>query len=177
MLIDTAGVALTLTLFNLMPASPLDGGRILHALLRKRFGERRASDVCGILGMIMALWLMACVLVSACGGRLPVMLMAAAVCVFSLAAGEYMGDTQTAWQLAWTHGDELRRGGCLPVRVVAVDADTPVRALLRGLRRGETTVFRVTDEQMHCLGEISETELLTRCVDDPDAKARVLLGV
>ena len=70
-----------------------------------------------------------------------------------------------------------RRGGCLPVRVVAVDADTPVRALLRGLRRGETTVFRVTDEQMHCLGEISETELLTRCVDDPDAKARVLLGV
>ena len=177
LLIDTAGVALTLTLFNLMPASPLDGGRILHALLRKRFGERRASDVCGILGMIMALWLMACVLVSACGGRLPVMLMAAAVCVFSLAAGEYMGDTQTAWQLAWTHGDELRRGGCLPVRVVAVDADTPVRALLRGLRRGETTVFRVTDEQMHCLGEISETELLTRCVDDPDAKARVLLGV
>ena len=35
----------------------------------------------------------------------------------------------------------------------------------------------ILEEQMHCLGEISETELLTRCVDDPDAKARVLLGV
>lgn len=176
LLTDAAGVALAMTLFNLMPASPLDGGRILHALMRKRFGERRASDVCGILGIIMALLLMACVLISALSGRLPVMLMAAAVCVFSLAAEEYMGDTQTAWQLAWTHGDELKRGDCLPVRVVAVNADTPVRALLKGLRRGQTTVFRVTDEHMRCMGEISEGEVLTRCVDAPDACAGSLVA-
>lgn len=174
---ESAGIALALTLFNLLPASPLDGGRMLHALLRARLGERRACDVCGALGMLMALWLMSCVLVSAARGVVPVMLMAAAFSVYALAAGELMGDAQTAWQLAWAHRDELERGECLPVRVVAVDASTPARSLLGGLRRGSTTVFRVMDAHMRCIGELSEAELISRCVDSPDADARGLLAM
>lgn len=174
---ESAGIALAITLFNMLPASPLDGGRVLHALLRARLGERRACDVCGALGMLMALWLMSCVLVSAARGVVPVMLMAAAFSVYALAAGEFMGDAQTAWQLAWSHRDELERGECLPVRVVAVDASTPARSLLGGLRRGSTTVFRVMDARMRCIGELSEAELISRCVDSPEADARTLLAM
>lgn len=169
------GVALTLTLFNLMPASPLDGGRILHALLRVRLGERRARDVCGALGLCMAVWLMTCVVAGALRGAVPVMLLAAAVSVFVLSAREFTGDAQTAWQLAWAHSDELECGRCLPVRVVAVDAATPARAMLGSLRRGYATVFRVMDGSMRCLGEISEAELLSGCVGAPDAQAGALV--
>lgn len=172
---DAAGIALALTLFNLMPASPLDGGRLLHAYARGRLGERRASDVCGALGMALAVLLMAGVLLSALTGVIPLMLMAAAVSMFALAAREFLGDAQTAWQLAWRHCDELERGACLPVRVIAVDGNTPVRALLGKLRRGSTTVFRVTDERMRCLGEIGEAELISRCVDAPDVEIRRLV--
>lgn len=173
---DTAGVALALTLFNLMPAAPLDGGRMLHALLRGRLGERRAADVCGVLGLAMALWLMSCVLTSALRGTLPLMLMASAFSVYVLSAREYLSDAQTAWQLTWAHRDELERGGYLPVRVVAVDGDTSARALLGGLRHGATTVFRVMDERMRCLGEVSEAELLARCMEAPDAPVRELVA-
>ncbi len=173
---DAAGIALALTLFNLMPASPLDGGRLLHAYARGRLGERRASDVCGALGMALAVLLMAGVMMCALSGVIPLMLMAASVCMFTLAAGEFLGDAQTAWQLAWRHCDELGRGACLPVRVVAVDGCTPARALLGKLRRGATTVFRVTDARMRCLGEIGEAELISRCVDAPDMEVRQLLA-
>lgn len=173
---EAAGIALALTLFNLMPASPLDGGRLLHAYARGRLGERRASDVCGALGMALAVLMMAGVMMSALAGTIPLMLMAGAACMFALAAREFLGDTQTAWQLAWRHCDELGRGACLPVRVIAVDGSTPARALLGKLRRGATTVFRVTDDRMRCLGEIGEAELISRCVDAPDVEVRRLVA-
>ncbi|HIU46979.1 MAG TPA: hypothetical protein IAC59_06940 [Candidatus Fimadaptatus faecigallinarum] len=173
---DAAGIALALALFNLMPASPLDGGRLLHAYARGRLGERRAGDVCGALGMGLAVLLMVGVLLSAFSGVIPLMLMAASISMFTLAAGEFLGDAQTAWQLAWRHCDELGRGACLPVRVIAVDGSTPARALLGKLRRGATTVFRVTDDRMRCLGEIGEAELISRCVDSPDVEIRRLVA-
>lgn len=175
LLAEGVGIALALTLFNLLPASPLDGGRVLHGLARSRLGERRADDICGALGMLMSIGLMAAVLASALRGVLPLMLMAAAFNIYVLAAREYRGDAQTAWQLAWTHRDELERGGCLPVRVIAVDAATPARRLLGRLRAGKATVFRVTDESMQCLGELSEAELISRCMDNPNMEVRQML--
>lgn len=47
-------VNLVLAVINLLPAYPLDGGRILQAVLRKPLGERRATLVVTILGLIAA---------------------------------------------------------------------------------------------------------------------------
>jgi len=51
----TISVNLLLAFGNLLPAYPLDGGRILRALLRRPVGERRATVVVTILGMIIGL--------------------------------------------------------------------------------------------------------------------------
>lgn len=60
----SAGVSLLFSLFNLLPALPLDGGRMLEALLMGRMSVDRCDRImrcigigCGILVLAAALWL------------------------------------------------------------------------------------------------------------------------
>jgi Zn-dependent protease/CBS domain-containing protein len=49
-----ASVNLFLALFNLIPAFPMDGGRILRALLAIKFGFARATSVAATIGQLFA---------------------------------------------------------------------------------------------------------------------------
>ena len=53
-----ASVSFSLFLVNLLPAYPLDGGRILHLLLSP-LGERRANAVCRAVTLLTALGVLA----------------------------------------------------------------------------------------------------------------------
>jgi Zn-dependent protease len=49
-----AGVNIFLVLFNLIPAFPMDGGRVLHAVLAMKFGNAKATQLAPSLGQVLA---------------------------------------------------------------------------------------------------------------------------
>lgn len=55
MLVGVLALNLTLVLFNMLPAFPMDGGRVLRALLAMRLGRLRATRIASIIGQIIAI--------------------------------------------------------------------------------------------------------------------------
>jgi Zn-dependent protease/CBS domain-containing protein len=77
-----AGANIILVLFNMIPAFPMDGGRVLRALLAMRMGNARATELAASIGQGFA------ILFGALGIFYNPMLIIIAVFIFLAASGE-----------------------------------------------------------------------------------------
>lgn len=99
-----AAVNLDLFLFNLLPALPLDGGRILHSLLWARHGEVAASKALVRSGKVVALALAVVWLVYDTSGLL--LALAILMWINSVHMSRILGESEAAepWQLSSDSG-------------------------------------------------------------------------
>lgn len=54
MVVKVAGANVFLVLFNMIPAFPMDGGRVLRAILASRYGHARATEIASSIGQAFA---------------------------------------------------------------------------------------------------------------------------
>lgn len=137
-------INLILMLFNLLPALPLDGGRMLYALLTQILSRRRALELGIFLGRLLAVGL---ILLSFFGywahryiNLSPIF---AAVFLLSSARDERQALTdshlQTLMDCMHTPNEPI------PVTMIAINADTPAETALRAALPDRVTLFAVYD--------------------------------
>jgi len=104
---DVMFLNLGLVLFNLIPAFPMDGGRIFRALLSIKFSRKLATRIASLLGQAFALgFIYFSLYVSEDGNH--VMMSIIGVFIFMSAAGEYRSVKITETLKEYTASDVMR---------------------------------------------------------------------
>jgi Zn-dependent protease/predicted transcriptional regulator len=138
----------TLALFNLLPVFPLDGGRVLKALLEMRWGVARATAWAAGVGQVASLGLLGYALLS---GQL--LLGVISVFVF-IAAGQENLQAQLRTPL-----ETLTAGDVAELPAVDLDASMRVRDAIPWLLRTRQSSFPVVSGD-RVLGVVQRAELL-----------------
>ena len=150
---------LSLSLVNLLPAEPLDGGRVLSACLAHALGARRARHITAWTGLLLGGGLLA---LGVYGALLGVgsesALVFAAFLVFS-GLRTLLGEDRALDGLLDRQAS-LRAGRPVEVREAALGADRTAGEALRALKRGRYTLIRVIGRGDRLLGTLDEGALL-----------------
>lgn len=131
-----------LMLFNLLPALPLDGGRMLYALLFPRLGRARAARLGIRLGQVVAALL---VLLAAWGfirrGRVNLTCVLAALFLVASGADERRALSDTRVRTLLNALEPIEKP--VPARMWAIDAACPLPDALRVARPDCVTLYAV----------------------------------
>ena len=163
-------VNLALLTFNLFPALPLDGGRMLFALTERRLGRDRAFGLGLWLGRVLAVALLALAVVGwAKTGRLNLSPLFAAVFLVSSESSERRALTGAKLS---TLADALSLGGePVPAQLCAVSASDSLTSALGQARPGTVTLYLVYDGKRAPV-LTDERQLIEAAIDDPTAPVR-----
>ena len=138
-----------LVLFNAIPAFPMDGGRVLRALLAMVMDRTLATIIAARIGQVIAVGF---AVASFFGG--PSMLLFIAVFVF-LAAQQELAYAKFRAQggVARTVSDVMH------AHYASIPAETPVAHALALARASEQGIFPVVDRQLRAVGIVSTPAL------------------
>ena len=161
-----ARVNLALMLFNLLPALPLDGGRMLYALTARRLGRDRAASLGISLGRALCAGLLVWTAMNGFArGRVNLSALGCAAFIWASAGEERQALTDLN---AVTLLNALVRGdGPVPMAVCAVDAECTLMNALKHAAPDSATLYAVYCKQDR-VAFLDERQLLMAAVENPD---------
>ena len=166
-----------LLMFNLLPALPLDGGRVLCGLLGRRLNQARAARIGVIMGRVLAgLILGLAVLGFVELGRVNLSLVACAVFLLVSGGRERIAAVSGSLLSLIDRQNELSDEGALPVRWLAASVDTSLRQTIAQMSPRALHRVAVYDADLKLKGVVEEEQLLGAALDNADVAFGQLLG-
>lgn len=149
LLAQLMAINVALVLFNMIPAFPMDGGRVLRALLAMKLAYAKATRAAAMVGSVVAgLFL----IFGFYSGNYMLMLIAAFVWIVGSAEAR-MAERQSAIE-------NLRVHDAMITRFRALRADSTLDEALKALLAGLQPDFPVVDAAGRTVGVLSRTDLL-----------------
>ncbi|HAA37971.1 MAG TPA: peptidase M50 [Firmicutes bacterium] len=157
---------LTLGFFNLLPALPLDGGRILRARLSGVLGFRQATELAIRISQLLALLLFVLALYLFYLGDLHLTLLAAAFFLYFASEKE-----KTAAMYAFIRGlgrkkRILYEQGVMPLVSLLSLRDTPMKDILRHFAMKKFHRVLIINKEGRVIGEVMEDEIVETIVKE-----------
>ncbi len=151
---------LLLAFFNLLPALPLDGGRVLRSLLAVHIGVSRATLVAARMGQVIAL-LIACLGVIGVINRfIGLDVVIVAIFVFYSASKERGLAPYLFVQHLAQKKEELSRNGVLPAEQMVAREDVLIKEIVRLFVPQKFHLVMLLDKEMNHLGQLSESQVV-----------------
>lgn len=153
-------INLMLAFFNLLPALPLDGGRIFRALLSVHVGLSEATLIAARMGQVVAVAVACLGVVGVLYGfvGLDVVIIALFV-LYSATKEKNLAPYLFIRHLAQKK-EELSKAGVLPAEQLVAREDVPLKEVVRLFVPQKFHLILLVDKQMKTLGQISEAQVV-----------------
>ncbi len=149
-----------LFIFNLMPAYPLDGGRLLFCALRTRLRDRTAKAIAAWSGLLIGCALLALALYCTLFLYSSLTLYMMGAFLLFAAAKEILSLPSALLMASVTKSSAVKRGETVRVRFTAVHSKMSAGDALHDLSSNNYNLLRVVDDRMHSMGELDEGALI-----------------
>lgn len=153
-------VNLGIAALNLLPALPLDGGRMLRGLLAKHYDIVRVTRGCAAAGLAASALLAAFFVWAAFMGTMNLSVLLIAVFLALTAWREYVQAPYLVYRGFTGKKGSLKRESALPVKQLIARCDMPVGQLVRRFSPGCFHIVTVVDGDCRRLCTVDEEQVV-----------------
>lgn len=153
-------VNLALALFNLLPGLPLDGGRVLRAVLSYFVGFRKATKAAAVSGKILSVILFTTGIVIYFQGNLNISLFVVPIFIFISADREEKNIIYAIMKDIIAKGQHMNSNGILEAAGICASHDVCAGDVLKYFDMNKYHIIIVIGEDKKIMGILTESQVL-----------------